>query len=107
MFSQWNSSWSMGQFFGSAVTHNYLTKNLRSCPWVVYLTFSLGYGYPQPLFVQNGYDYVKRFVRVLVLIQGLQKIAKKIGNTTLLISSSNYAKRHINVCSGGHLCSPF
>ena len=31
----------------------------------------------------------------------------KMGNTTLLISSSNYAKRHINVCSGGDLCSPF
>ena len=28
-------------------------------------------------------------------------------NITLLISSSNYAKRHINVCSGGNLCSPF
>ena len=31
----------------------------------------------------------------------------KIGNATLLISSSNYAKRHINVCLGGDLCSPF
>ena len=31
----------------------------------------------------------------------------KMGNTRLLISSSNYAKRHINVCSGGDLCSPF
>ena len=31
----------------------------------------------------------------------------KMANTTLLISSSNYAKRHINVCSGGDLCSPF
>ena len=30
-----------------------------------------------------------------------------MGNTTLLISSSNYAKHHINVCSGGDLCSPF
>ena len=30
--------------------HTYLTKNLRSCPWLVYLKFSLGYGYPQPLF---------------------------------------------------------
>ena len=27
--------------------------------------------------------------------------------TVLLISSSNYAKHHINVCSGGDLCSPF
>ena len=35
----------------------------------------------------------------------------KMGNTTSLISSSNYAKRqakrHIDVCSGGHLCSLF
>ena len=30
-----------------------------------------------------------------------------MGNTTLLTSSSIYAKRHINVCSGGDLCSPF
>ena len=30
-----------------------------------------------------------------------------MGNITLLISSSNYAKRHINVCSGGDLCSLF
>ena len=28
--------------------HTYLTTNLRSCPWVVCLTFSLGYGYPHP-----------------------------------------------------------
>ena len=31
----------------------------------------------------------------------------KMGNATLLISSSNYAKHQINVCSGGDLCSPF
>ena len=30
-----------------------------------------------------------------------------MGNTTLLISSSIYAKCHINVCSGGDLYSPF
>ena len=44
---------------------------------------------------------VKRFVRVLVLL------VIKSGNTTLLISSSNYAKHHINVCSDGDLCSLF
>ena len=27
--------------------------------------------------------------------------------TALLISSSKYAKRHINVCSGSDLCPPF
>ena len=31
----------------------------------------------------------------------------KMGNTTLPISSSNYAKRQLNVYSGGDLCSPF
>ena len=30
--------------------HTYLTKSLRSCPWLVYLKFSLGYGYRHPLF---------------------------------------------------------
>ena len=33
------------------------------------------------------------------------KNCQKMGNTTLLISSSNYVKRHINVCSGG-VCVP-
>ena len=49
---------------------------------------------------------VKHFVRVLVLLvinTGSQKLLK-MGNTTLLISSSNNAKRRINVCSGGDLC---
>ena len=36
-----------------------------------------------------------------------QKLLKMGNNTTLLISSSNYAKRHINVCPGGDLCFPF
>ena len=31
----------------------------------------------------------------------------KMRNITLFISSSNYAKHHIRVCSGGDLCSPF
>ena len=30
--------------------HTYLTKNLRSCPWLVYSKFSLGYSYPHLLF---------------------------------------------------------
>ena len=38
---------------------------------------------------------------------GVSRKLLKMGNTALLISSSNYAKRHINVCSGGDLCSPF
>ena len=37
------------------------------------------------------------------------RVSKKIAENwgTLLISSSNYAKCHLNVCSGGDLCSPF
>ena len=41
------------------------------------------------------YDYVKRFVCVLVLLMintGCSKKLLKMGNTALLISSSNYAK---------------
>ena len=49
-----------------------------------------------PTFCISGYDDKYRVS---------QKLPKK-GNTTLLISSSNYAKRHINVCSGDDLCSP-
>ena len=30
-----------------------------------------------------------------------------MGNTALLISSSNYAKHNINVCSAGDLCYAF
>ena len=36
-----------------------------------------------------------------------QKFAKKMENTILLIFISYYAKRHINVCSEGDLCSRF
>ena len=42
VFSQQKFSRSMGQFFGSTVTHT-LQKNLRSCSWLVYLKFSPGY----------------------------------------------------------------
>ena len=61
-------------------------------------------------FCTKVYDYVERFVCVLVLLvinTGCPKKLLKMGNTALLISSSNYAKRHINVCTGGDLCSSF
>ena len=60
----------------------------------LYLKFSLGYGYPH-LLLFKGYDSVERFVRVLVLLvinTGCPKKLLKMGNTALLISSSNYAK---------------
>ena len=53
---------------------------------------------------------MKRFVRVLILLVTntlCPKNCKKVGNTALLISISDYAKCHINVRSGGDLCSPF
>ena len=46
-------------------------------------------------FCTKGHDYVKRFVRVLVLLVTNTRCPKKLlkmGNTALLISSSNYAK---------------
>ena len=46
-------------------------------------------------FCTKGYDYVKRFVCVLVLLVINTECPKKLlkmGNTALLISSSNYAK---------------
>ena len=46
-------------------------------------------------FCTKVYDYVKRFVRVLVLLvinTGCPQKLPKMGNTALLISSSNYAK---------------
>ena len=46
--SQWNFSWSMGQFFGSAITHT-LKKSEELPLACLYLTFSLGYGYPHLL----------------------------------------------------------
>ena len=60
----------------------------------LYLKFSLGYGYPH-LLLYKGYVHVKRFVPVLVLVvinTGCPKKLLKVGNTALLISSSNYAK---------------
>ena len=36
-----------------------------------------------------------------------KKLLKYMRNTALLIYSSKYAKRQLNVCSGGDLCSPF
>ena len=53
---------------------------------------------------------MKRFVRVLVLSvinTGCPKNCLQMGNTALLISSLNYTKRHIDVCSRGDLFSPF
>ena len=60
-------------------------------------------------FCTKGYDYVKGFVRVLVLLiinTGCPKKFLKMGNIALLISSSNYAKTPYKCVTGGNLCSP-
>ena len=105
-FSQWNFASSIGQFFGSAVT--YTSQKSEDFPLACLFEVFTGLWLPTPTFCM--YDYVKRFVRVLVLLvinTGCLKKLLKMGNTILLISSSNYAKRQLNVCSGGDLCSPF
>ena len=83
----------MDQFFGSAITHT-LQKSEELPLDCLYLKFLLGYGYPH-LLCTKGCDYVKRFVRVLVLLvinTGCPKKLLKMGNTALLFSSSSYAK---------------
>ena len=48
VFSQCNFSWSVGQFFGSPITHT--LKKTEELPLAcLYLKFSLGYGYPHLL----------------------------------------------------------
>ena len=50
------------------------------------------------------------FCPCIGIISDKYRVSQKLltmGNTTLLISSSNYAKHHINVCSIGDLCFPF
>ena len=77
MFSQWNFSWSMGEGFGSAAllfvrkvfhlynSSHFLSEKLRlGCLFDVFTGLWLS----TPTFCIKGYDYVKRFVRVLVLL---------------------------------------
>ena len=50
------------------------------------------------------------FCPCIGFISNKYRVSQKLlnnGNITLLITSSNYAKHLINVCSGGDLCSPF
>ena len=62
----------------------------------------------------KGKDFVEirseTFCLCIGFISDKYRVSQKMlnmGSTTLLISSSNYAKCYINVCSGGDLCSPF
>ena len=48
--------------------HTYLTKNLKSCPWLGLFEVFTGLWLSAPTFCIKGYDYVKHFVPVLVLL---------------------------------------
>ena len=108
VFSQWDFASSIGQFFGSAVT--YTLQKSEELPLACLFEVFTGLWLSTPTFCIKEYDYVERFVRVLVLLvinTGCLKRLLKNRNITFLISSSNYAKGKLNVCSGGNLCSPF
>ena len=64
--------------------------------------------------IRQGGDFVEiqseTFYPCIGFISDKYRVSEellKMGNTTLLYSSSNYTKRHINVCSRGDLCFPF
>ena len=48
--------------------HTYLTKNLRSCPWLVYIWSFHWVMIIHTYFRTKAYDYVKPFVHILVLL---------------------------------------
>ena len=59
-------------------------------------------------FCTKGCDYVKRFVRVLVLLvinTGCPKNLLKMGTLHCRFPVQTMLKRHINVCTRGDLCS--
>ena len=51
MFSQWNFSWSIWVNFLVVLSHILYKKSEEFPLACLYLKFSLGYGYPHPLFV--------------------------------------------------------
>ena len=66
MFSQWNFSKSMGQFL---VLLSYIPyKKFEELPVACLFEVFTGLWLSTPTFCIKGYDYVKRFVRVLVLL---------------------------------------
>ena len=96
-----------GSIFGSTVTHT--SQKYEELPLACLFEVFTGLWLSTPTFC----------TKVIIMLNILsvcwcisdkyrasQTVSKKMENTTLLISSSIYAKRHINVCSGGDLCSP-
>ena len=66
MFSQLDFASSIGQFFGSAVT--YALQKSEELPLACLFEVFTGLWLSTPTFCIRDYDYVKRFVRVLVLL---------------------------------------
>ena len=66
VFSQWNFASSVGQFFGSAVT--YTLQKSEELPLACLFEVFTGLWLSTPTFCIKDYDYVKRFVCVLVLL---------------------------------------
>ena len=94
--------------FGSAVTYT-LQKPEELSLACLFEVFT-GLWLSKPTFCIKDYNYVKLFVRVLVLLVintvCLKKLQKS-GEHRIVDFYDNYAKRQLNVCSGGDLCSPF
>ena len=75
--------------------NTYLNKKSAELPLACLFEVSTELWLFTPTFYIKGYDYVKRFVRVLALLvinTGCLKNLLKHGEHSLLISSSNYAK---------------
>ena len=66
MFSQWDFASSIGQFFGCAVT--YTLQESEELPLACLSEVFTRLWLSTPTFCIKDYDYVERFVRVLVLL---------------------------------------
>ena len=90
-FCQWNFSWSLGQLFGSAITHT-LQKIWGVVPDLFIFDVFTGLWLSTPTFVQ------KRFVRVLILSvinTGCPKNLLKMGTLHCRFPAQTMLKRHI------------
>ena len=76
MFFQWNFSWSLGQFFGLLSHIPY--KKSEELPLAYLFRVFIGLWLSTPTFCIKDYDYVKHFVRVLVLLVIIQGVSKNV-----------------------------
>ena len=84
VFSQWNFPSSIGQYFGSSVT--YSLQKSEELPLACLFEVFTGLWLSTHTFCIKDYDYVKRFVRVLVLL---------VINTGCLIKLLKNGEHHI------------